>query len=398
MFIEDIIAKIAYLDLYKFFNTAPTHNFVNSYDLTFINNIYSQISPTNALTVKQAALVLRILKKYTTEISALINQPVEPFLNNPRYKYTLRTLSTDKTVKIENGIIKVSFPYNEDLINLIKTFRRSSNDFKNIRWNSIDKIWEFDLDEEHIFWLSKNFKEFYFDEQFKEYLEEIKLIQSTIDIYVPMVSYKDNKFSFVNSHKNIPQPLSENLYEVLYLAKKYGINVWDNNIEEAINSPEISPVFRSVIQHTDQHPLIIKISDSKLEYLKEIIQFSKNVLFVIPGGTELEHLKEIYIFLKREKYQESDMSVMFRLDSSANKMCNDFIREQELNNPLSNNTRFVFVSGKLSKPIIAHGIEFDTVIHFGMNSAHYTLKNYIKNHHNVIVMTLQSKNTEMSFV
>ena len=103
-------------------------------------------------------------------------------------------------------------------------------------------------------------------------------------------------------------------------------------------------------------------------------------------------------YLKLTRYQDEQMTVMFRLDSSSGRMCNDYIKENKLNTPLTDKVKFVFVSGKIPKPLIESGKNFDAIIHFGTNSAHYTLKNFVKSHHNVISMNLPNrKNREINF-
>ena len=75
---------------------------------------------------------------------------------------------------------------------------------------------------------------------------------------------------------------------------------------------------------------------------------------------------------------------LFRLDSSFGTMCNDYIKFNSLNNPISEKTKFVFISGKLPKPLIESNKDFDILIHYGLNSAHHGLRYFIKSHHNVI--------------
>ena len=112
----------------------------------------------------------------------------------------------------------------------------------------------------------------------------------------------------------------------------------------------------------------------------------------------LEHLTYAHDYLKSIGYTNEQMTVLFRLDSSFGKMCNSYIKENKLNSPISNKIKFTFISGKIPKPLIESGKNFDAVIHFGTNSAHYTLKNYIKHHNNVISMNIpNNKNKELNF-
>ena len=141
----------------------------------------------------------------------------------------------------------------------------------------------------------------------------------------------------------------------------------------------------------------IVVDDATLDDVAELMQYSKNVLFVIPGGSELVHLSKAHAFLNKLCYTNEQLAVMFRLDSSSGKMCNEYIKTNHLNNTIGDKIKFVFVSGKIPKPLIESNKKFDTVIHFGTNSAHYTLKNFVKTHHNVISMTI-SDQQELKFV
>ena len=51
----------------------------------------------------------------------------------------------------------------------------------------------------------------------------------------------------------------------------------------------------------------------------------------------------------------------------------------------------MFVSGKLPKPLIESGIRFNSVVNVGFNNAHYTLKEYAKNHQNVVYFELEKQ-------
>ena len=81
------------------------------------------------------------------------------------------------------------------------------------------------------------------------------------------------------------------------------------------------------------------------------------------------------------------MAVLFRLAAAQDQLnCNKFIHDNSLNNPISDKTTLIFVSGKIPKPLIETNKKFDLVINFGTSSAHYTLQNFLKNHHNVVTM------------
>jgi hypothetical protein len=191
---------------------------------------------------------------------------------------------------------------------------------------------------------------------------------------------------------NLPQPESDDLVEVLMHARRHGITTWDDAIKIALES--ITPSVYNFLK-TPTGQILMQPDFTGLPAIKEIIHHCGDILFVIPGGTELDHLTHSHEYLLNEGYTNDQMTVMFRLDSSSGKICNDYIKQNKINTPLSNDTRFVFISGKIPKPLIESGKQFDLVVHFGTNSAHYTLKNYVKQHHNVISMNITNKNKEL---
>ena len=115
-------------------------------------------------------------------------------------------------------------------------------------------------------------------------------------------------------------------------------------------------------------------------------------MITIPGGSELESLKFSYNFLMSHGYTSDQISVLFRLDGSAGKMCNEFVKEKKINNPISDKIKVFFISGKVPKPLMAEKVVFDVIINLGSNSAHYTQKNLIQTHNCVINYTIDRKN------
>ena len=126
-----------------------------------------------------------------------------------------------------------------------------------------------------------------------------------------------------------------------------------------------------------------------LKDVGEVIKYCHPCIVVIPGGSELKHLEAAHRFFQNQGLKNGDMSVLFRLDGNFGKPCNDFIRDNHLNNPLSKWTKVAFISGKVPKPLIESKINFSTILNFGISGPHHTLLNYLRNHHFVINYTLK---------
>lgn len=397
MNIEELIDRMASSGKYLF---APPITLFSS-DIAITHSLSEQIQRGNGFTEKQRALTIRLVTKYSKVLSIALNYDVSVDLVNPNFKYPVRKLSGTKSVEVqsfENGYkrILVKFPFNEGTVSAFREYKKTIPRYEanEINWNAEDTAWEFLFTEPNVLFLSKMLgADFTFDKTFSEAAEEITKIENNIEQYVPMVVFQDGKYFYINTVDKIPQPTSTDLTEVLLDARKYGITCWDESIDIALASNMIVPSIRALLKNNSCNPIVL---DSKeLSDITELLQHSNNVLFVIPGGTELAHLQTVHQHLKDHNISNNQMTVMFRLDSSSGKMCNNYIKENNLNGLVGNDIKFVCVSGKIPKPLIESGKRFDLVVHFGTNSAHYTLKNYIKNHYNVISMSLDNKNKEL---
>ena len=398
MYIEELIDRLATNGNYLFHSTLT----IAYVDITIVNSLSDQVLRGSAYTEKQRGLALRLVTKYASLLSAELGVDVATIIKNPQYKHPIRVLSGIRAINIvdREGVptIEVQFPYNQEIVDSIKKYKddQSSLEFKVLQWNSDKKCWDFGLSEPNIQFLN-SFVDvgFVVDDLFLKYKTEIQEIEYHMDEYIPMIEYVDGHFRYRNVVDHIPQPNSTNLVEVLLHARRHGITCWDEPIDIALES--IDPVIYKFLKNTSGE-VSFPPGETRLEQISDILTFSENVLFVIPGGTEIDHLQYVHEYLLSSNYRNDQMTVMFRLDSSSGRICNDYIKEHKLNTPLSDTVKFVFISGKMPKPLIESDKNFDMIIHFGTNSAHYTLKNYIKNHHNVISMNLPNrKNRELNF-
>jgi len=399
MYIEDIIGNLVGFNSITFMGTM---NFIPGYDLNLLQSFDNQLSKGMGFTEKQSNIAVRILTRYQDKISVYLTKDVKPFLETPQYKLPRRILSPEKSVKIEvcpdrnTKVFKVKFPYNEALVESIKKHKEEikktrikQNGFQNypiVDWNSETKTWDFEIYEENLIWIYSNLgtQGFEFDQEIISLKNDVETIQNNLENYVPMVVFDENRFKFINTHSSVPQPESTDLLEVLFDAKKYGIFTWDETIGLAIDDNSINPVTKTILQDNKGQGIVLDSGAHPIDCLSDLVTYSKKIVVVIPGGTELENLKVCHEFFKRCGISNEAMSVLFRLDSSAGKICNEFVKEQKLNNPINNDVKIFFVSAKVPKPLIGSNFEIDAILNLGNNSAHYTVKNLVRNHHCVV--------------
>ena len=398
MFIEDLINRLAGDGAYLFVAQAIP---VFSMDESIINSLSNQIVMGNGFTEKQSYLALKLVKKYSRQLSVALGKDVTPFYNEPQYKLPIRVISQAKSITIKKvsgtnkKVISINFPYNEGMIANIKGYKKllshKTHVGNSINWNLGDKSWDFDLREEHIAWINGNIVDdsFVVDEIFVDLVDQINSVQNNIENYVPMVVFEENRFKFINVPPSVPQPISLDVVDVLVAARKYGITIWSETIDAVLGKIELNPFLLKFLTSPNLTSLPEDREKLTMSDITSIVECSLPCLVVIPGGSELKHLELCYNLFQKYRISPEEMAVLFRLEGDTGKNTNFFIKENKLNNPISEKIKIVFISGKVPKPLVESKTHFSTIVNFGISGVHYTLTNYLKNHHFVINYTLK---------
>jgi hypothetical protein len=390
MFIEDLIERVACEGNYIFSPSLA----VSSQDYKLMSSFAIQISRGYSLTDKQKICSIKILKKYTSILSNDLGFDVESLINSAQMRLPTRVITNARTITIEKNIdgtkqIIAKFPYDKEIIEKINNYRKHSSSIERLSviWNSEKKFWEFGLTEQNILFLS-TWPNFQMEAKLLQYAKDIIELQSDIESYVPMVTLdNEGQFLYKNTSKNIPPISTNNLIEALLIARKYGVTCWCEKIEKDLNELQNIDVVKTFLKSNYTDKLIRTPHPISLDDIDSLIKYYNSILFIIPGGSELKYLRGTYEFLIEKNYIPETMSVLFRLENGSDTLnCNKFIHDNSLNNLLSDNIKFVFISGKVPKPLIESNKKFDLVLNFGSGSAHYTLQNFLKNHHNVVTM------------
>lgn len=343
---------------------------------------------------KQRNLVLRLCKKYRAQLTNLLGPDVENSLNNPEFKFAVvEPAPVEKSIKIEGKQIFVKFPYNEEMVGKIKKFREIS-EVKNVNWNMDKKAWVFELEENNVLWLNQNLAGFGFsvDESFNLALSKITTILEKIEDFLPMLVEEEGQYKFVNTHQSVPQPNTTDLVKALLVAKYYGISVWDETVSKSLETRQNSKIFTKFLNETTPHSLEFDASEESIDQFKDLFTHNLPALIVVPGHDEFFTLKSWVLWLKTQNISEKEMSVLFRLPNDSGSMFNDLVKTYNLNSPIDENTKVVFISQKLPKPLLKSGIEFKFIINLGqLSGVHYSLSNYLQDKMDVIKYTDKKK-------
>lgn len=391
MYIEDLISTLAVS------RSSP----INRYDLTLIDSFYDQISKGYGFTEKQENLSIKILKRQTLTLNSILHQDVSNFLNNPKFRLSRRIVSSTKRMSLTpdpvyGKVIKVEFPFDELLL---KKIREEKSKLIYAAWNPDQKAWLFSFDERSLTFLNNIAAEdnFIVDDEFANYQTQINDINNNIEQYVPMITLVNNHLKFLNVSPIITQPDNLNIIENLFYARKLGISTWDSSIEDTLEWQNAGAITKRLLQTDPMDEFIINLEETKLLSLAEIVCHSSPTLFVIPGGSELEKTQLSITFLKSMGINTDEISILFRLPKDTGEEFNNFVRNEHLNSPLTTNTKAVFISSKVPKTILASKMKFNSVINFNFYNIHYSIRNLLRWHYNIIHVTEKKKEKKFNY-
>ena len=386
MYIEDLIISLIH-------NRVP----VNAWDKSVVTSFYIQIGNLNGFTEKQTTLAVRICKRYAGSLSLHAKQDITSFLENPKFRNTIRKSVNSRNIKIVDDeylhrVIEVSFPYDEKIISEIREFKNQNHD-NLVVWSKEKSAWQFCLTEPNIKFLSDYFKntDADIDMEFQNYSDQLELIVSNLQKHIPVLTAKDGRLAIDNAPKTMPEIETENILEAVFTARQYGITMWDEIVDNFINGDCVDESTREFLKSDYRATTKLSADGNGVCCLGNMAKFLGPMLIIIPGGSEYRKIQQIHTVLSDIGITDKKMSVLFRLSSETGREFNDFVKNHSLNNPISEETQVVFVSGKLPKPLIESGIRFNSIVNVGFNNAHYTLKEYAKNHQNVVYFELEKE-------
>lgn len=384
MYIEDLLHTLMY--------SVKT----NRYDTTLVQSFYEQVNYRSlGFTEKQAAIILKISKAYKQQINAHLGTDITPFLDNPQFKFSIRTISTVKHISVIHNTnntksIMVKFPYNETMVKDIKTERSR---FISGEWNQDEKAWIFSLEGATVEYFSSYVlsKGFTTDDEFKGYMEQAYEITNNVEKYAPMLTIEQGIHKIINIPAHVPQPTSTDLVQSLFEARRVGVTTWDHLIEDTLAELDLFKIVKDFIKSDIDKAFSINLEENSILDLKPIVKNLLPCIVAVPGGNELNKTQQALSLLKEIGIKNHEISVLFRLPNDTDSEFNKFVKDEQLNSPVSEKTKAVILSGKLPKPLFESEIKFNCVLNFNFYNVHYTLANFMKNKHNIINVLADKK-------
>jgi len=379
MFIEEILSK--YLKFGQNSLTFYNYNLLISFNDQNLKNI--------GLTEKQKSLLERILKKHIKEINLLLGQDVEIFLNLPNYRLKTRYIDREQTIvivdhKFYGRAMKLKFPFNQEIIEYIQ---KNKTKALLAQWSPENTAWILPLVEKNLLFIQDLHKTFSFtlDKEIENYLNHIDNTLLQLETIVPMVVKENNEY-YLQNLPGFAHLSGKNLTEKLFTARKKGVLHWDDDVASDLDRDALGPNIIDFLKKAPNIPFVRKFEEFTENELETIIKNLTPCLFVIPVQEEYTKLKKSLEILSKIPIQPEEISVMFRLPNSVNEEFNQFIRNNKLNNPITDKTKAIFVSHKITKPVLTPKLYFNSVISYNYHYAHYALANFLKNQPNIITL------------
>jgi hypothetical protein len=386
MYIEDLVQTLANCSIR-----------INMWDKKVVASFSTQIFAGTGFTEKQATLALKILQKHATTLSLYMKSDIISLIKEPQYRLHIRKSTGARAINIIDyekfgKSIEVKFPYDENLVSQIKKFKSKAGDISPI-WDSSQTSWIFPLNESTICFVSTIIYDVTFDasQEFLIYHEQVKKITGNIDQYAPMLSIHNKDLKIINPPAYMPNLDTDNIIEAVFRARQLGVTLWDDLIEQYISSGEVVSAVCTFLKNQYAASFFtLENNESGVICLEHIVKYLGPSLFIIPGGDELNKITQAYTLLKGMNIDDKNISVLFRLPAETGSNFNSFVKNHSINGPINDQTKIVFVSGKLPKTIIKSGIVFNSVVNFGFDNAHYTLKEFVKTHPNLVYFDVNS--------
>lgn len=374
---------------------------LNAWDEKLVHSFYDQISRGSGFTEKQSMLAVKTLNRHYVQLSAFLQKDVSPFITKPTFRLPIRQINHSKILSVATDpifgkVIKAIFPYNEKIV---ETIRKNRDDIGYAQWDKEEKCWIFALTENSIQFLSDlAFQEkFELDDEFRNLHEQVQAVIANIENYIPMLVVEDKKPKIANFTKNMPPLESEDLLGAIFEARKKGIFAWDDIISNFLDSDEVDPITRKFLRTEPHENFHVDCDSYDISTLTNIVVHLSPCLVVIPGGSEYENLVTAHTFMKQLGLEDHEMSVMFRLPSTSHEIFNNFVKINNLNSPITEQTKVVFVSSKLPKPVLKSKIKFHCVLNMGFSSVHYTMKDFVGKHENLVFYSKKKEQRDMKF-
>ena len=337
---------------------------MQSSDCTILNSIARQVHKGVGLTDRQYELVKEKLLSYADQFTAL-EYPIHEAITNLRIP--LRHIDRSKFITVVNDLdsklgskekckwIKIRFPFSKKLILLIDSLNIPAH--KHVHHKGTHEHY-FKFDELNIFNIIKVFKdkEFNIDQGLLENYEKLLEMNNNKNNYIPGIYNFKLKNLSQRATEYIISSVGEPSLETLALYKDrqtlFGLHHFDQqDLDDSLT--HLSTLSKTIISRQKDHVFIKKSKYTLNAVTESLLELNRFPLLVILSDNDpLNELHRVHSAL-RGFISDDESSVLFRLDNSTDAEFNNYIKNNNINAPLDNNTKVVYISNsKIPKPLV----------------------------------------------
>jgi hypothetical protein len=357
-------------------------------DRSILYSMAAQLKRNLPFTSKQADLVIKIMRDNQHLYSNIDN--LNLLLETPVYKYAFRVIDTTRKIFLdeEHQEIRVKFPFDKKINKALEKVRGRHS------YNIASKCHVYKLQENNILELIDSLKDFKFeiDKKLLTWYNEIKKISNDPENYIPTADIVNGNIVLKNSNNSLIEYFNENrkgnIVADAYLAKFMGVMVANSLALNDSMLEQSNQLTRKII--FNKHNKFVISADSLFdkfniaEFIKESMSFPI-LIFMNETDNLITQFKQWVTELNKNNIENQHISVLFR--SNTHHDFNNFIKDNNLNNLIDQNTKVVFVKNKVPKILYKLNFKPKLIITSSSFYVHYTGHKMIENHPLVIYYT-----------
>jgi len=360
---------------------------IESSDQNFLNSIGRQTFKGIALTDKQHTVIKEKLLGYRDQFTVL-DYDIDLYLDTLRMP--LREIDRSKYITLVHNVneslkgyyIKVRFPFSKKLIIAVEEITAivaHANHYHNK--GSHEHF--FRMSERAVFEIVNRFqnKQFNIDKDILDLYEKIENMNNNKNNYVPGVyNYKlknlnERATNFIIS--SIGEPSEETLALYKDRQQLFGLQHFD---QPALNNSlsHYSTLSKGIINRTKSQVLVNSTQYTLNNVAESLLELDRFPLLVLISDSDpLDDLYRMHQSLKGF-IDDTDSSVLFRLDNAVNFEFNDYIKKNNLNSKLDKNTKVVYINYNITKPLINSGWKPSAVLLLSSNRFNSKVKVFVE--------------------
>jgi hypothetical protein len=249
------------------------------YDVNIASSFANQADSGTSFTDRQSELAIKLIEKYRKQLYNL-GIDVDPILKEVKFRMPIRVVDRTRSVRIEDGMIHLRFPYDKVLVpEITKASKASRGTFK---FNMERKIWLLALTEYNVNWVKAfgQLHQFEIDPEVDRLMEKILECEKT-DYKIELTLDSDNNIIITNGESSMMDYISEHVGELNYsnLIKLvdhsavlgYTVN---NDILEAVQKG-FDPTVAGLLAQKESHVKRIDVLDQDGELMDSLTKYAE---------------------------------------------------------------------------------------------------------------------------